>query len=1354
MKIRLLACFILLSTLLLSAGSAWATTYNWTGLGLNTNWNNNGNWSPATGFPGSGDVAQIGVSVFIGTSPTINTTGLSCASLTIGNATTVTLTVSNPFTVVGAITINGSCTFTGGSKISAASLSAGAYTFTLNTPLALTGVFTTNGSTVNSNATGTINTAGLTMTSSTLTLNGVLTSTGVVQVPGAGTTTTLTTNGAGNSLTGGVYDHTGSNLTWNGSGTATCSSVDVSSGQTLTIGPGNTITVTGAFELHGNNPQTGILVNSGNITEDASIFSDNISTAFTSFTNNSSGTITLASSSATFNIGSSTALSNSGTITFNSGTSSTLGASSTITNNSGGTITMTSATMNLSGNPSTLTNGGTLTMTSSTLNATGTAPVISNSGTFNASGTTATLSGNSLSFTNTGTLSETSASAFNFSGNPQSLTNSGNISLNASTMTISGNSTPIINSGNFNLSSASTFTISGGGSSPLTNSGNFTATSSTLSFSSGTGNTITNSGVFSATSTPITFSSGAWTVNNSGSFSALTGSTITMPGNNSVIKSTAGMFTVTSSNIALNGQPSSIQNSGTSTFSASGSTVTLAQNAYITQTSSNSFTLNGGSIVNFGYGAYIANSSTFYGGTSNSSCVFNVTTQSAYMTNSTSSGNFFLGSTSIINITGYGSSVTNAAASTFTLQSDQYGSASIGAINSTATGMVGLYNVQRYFQGSTTYDNVKKRWLERGYRIISSPVHNTTQVSGNNVSGLNYIVGSTAGQTTGASSTTNAFISGCSGGNTTAGNPSIYLFKESLTPANGTFVDGNFLGITNITNSSTTGYITCSDGVSTYSIPSGNGVLFFFRGAATNWATRTTSPFIAPENVTLTSNGTINQQTVTVKDWYTPSSAYLARTGSGSGGNHAVRGFNLIGNPYPCSIDWNTAYANTGISRVNVTPTIYVFNPRTYQYDTYITSSSSTGTGTGNATNIIASGQGFFIQADTTNASISFTENAKAATSLPTGTGLYMGTPNAQVAGTQFMRLKLTIDSLNYDDIALIFNASASPKYDYHEDAAFLPGNGALEGLSSFSEDSVRLAINSLPLPGLTPRVIKLDVQAYLEGTFSLDRTALGAIPKLFDIWLMDANKKDSLDMRNNSSYVFDVTASDTTSYGPNRFQLVIRQNPALMVHLLNFTGVKKNDASQIVWVTENEENYTNFAVERSTDGGNTFNIIGSVASNAQGTYSLLDSKPLNGANLYRLKIQDLNGTITYSNIVTIMYSNTTGIASNISVYPNPSSGLVNISINAANNTANINNGLSALQTASVTPTLTSSSNTSSASYNIKIVSITGEVIKTATTTSVNWQDNVSSLSPGTYIIQVINNKDNSVVGKSTFIKL
>jgi len=63
-------------------------------------------------------------------------------------------------------------------------------------------------------------------------------------------------------------------------------------------------------------------------------------------------------------------------------------------------------------------------------------------------------------------------------------------------------------------------------------------------------------------------------------------------------------------------------------------------------------------------------------------------------------------------------------------------------------------------------------------------------------------------------------------------------------------------------------------------------------------------------------------------------------------------------------------------------------------------------------------------------------------------------------------------------------------------------------------------------------------------------------------------------------------------------------------------------------------------------------------------------------------------------------------------------------------------NLLSGVQSIDKNPTLASGNQ----SYAIKIVNINGSVVKSATSSQPTWRDDVGTLMPGTYIIQVVNN--------------
>jgi hypothetical protein len=766
-----------------------------------------------------------------------------------------------------------------------------------------------------------------------------------------------------------------------------------------------------------------------------------------------------------------------------------------------------------------------------------------------------------------------------------------------------------------------------------------------------------------------------------------------------------------------------------STLAAGSGSITVDGNL----TNSSTVTLSSGSLTVSGN---YTNSSTFTAGSG--TVYFNGASAEALTDNSTGgttlnnvdfsgagtktlsgTGSFAVSSSGVLSME---ISTTLQTGGILTLNSSSTGSATVGALPSTSK-ITGNVNVQRYISGGSN--------AYRGYRLLSSPIY--TASSGSTYYYSLAYLGNYA-------PITGTF--GTGGGLTKSGNPSMYLYRDNVAYTNATFNTGNFRGVNKINNSPAYSIGVDYDG--TYNLEVGNGVMFFYRGNLSNIATKYLTTTSAEPNL-FVSTGTLNQQSITATNWYTGLAKLQCDTVAGNAG---YQGYNLVGNPYASSIDWNDFSSTTssaGIYGPNVGPTIYVFNEVSKVYATY-----SGGVGLNGGSNVIPSGQGFFVRASKAGASLTFTESGKTNAQLSgptqsTGTTLLLSKAPVAANVLQYLRLELAADSINKEETVIKFDNMAKNTYDIAEDAQHLPGSGEVS-FSSMTADNVTAAINDMPLPKQQGQAIRLNANMSTNGLYTINMTQIQSIPKLFDIWLMDSYKKDSLDMRANRTYKFDVTMSDTNSFGSNRFSLVIRQNPALAVHLLSFAAAKANSSAQVTWNTENEENYTNFVVERSSDGGVTFTQLGGVVSSAQGTYSYLDKNPPLTTDLYRLMITDLNGTVTYSNVVTLSFGNGPAVAkSNISIYPNPTIGMVNLAISQSNNTAG---GSPLLKLG------TPATPVASQAYDIKIFSITGSVIKSETSANANWQSNVSTLTPGTYIIQVVNNKDKSLVGKGTFVKM
>jgi hypothetical protein len=120
-------------------------------------------------------------------------------------------------------------------------------------------------------------------------------------------------------------------------------------------------------------------------------------------------------------------------------------------------------------------------------------------------------------------------------------------------------------------------------------------------------------------------------------------------------------------------------------------------------------------------------------------------------------------------------------------------------------------------------------------------------------------------------------------------------------------------------------------------------------------------------------------------------------------------------------------------------------------------------------------------------------------------------------------------------------------------------------------------------------------------------------------------------------------------------------------ITLLNFNAVKNGSEVDIKWQTATEINNDYFTVEKSLPAGQagkngidftTVDIVDG-AGNSQSilNYQTTDRFPYNGISYYRLKQVDYDGTVSYSEIVAVNFND----HKNITVYPNPGTGIFNI---------------------------------------------------------------------------------------------
>ena len=140
------------------------------------------------------------------------------------------------------------------------------------------------------------------------------------------------------------------------------------------------------------------------------------------------------------------------------------------------------------------------------------------------------------------------------------------------------------------------------------------------------------------------------------------------------------------------------------------------------------------------------------------------------------------------------------------------------------------------------------------------------------------------------------------------------------------------------------------------------------------------------------------------------------------------------------------------------------------------------------------------------------------------------------------------------------------------------------------------------------------------------------------------------------------VPVSDPVSYGALKAgPITLSSDGTLPIILANFNAVVDNSHVNLTWTTQLEINSDHFVVQSSTNAGASWNNIGTVAAHGNSStpinYSFTDTKPANGTTEYRLEMVDKDGSTAYSTVVAVRI----GLATSVSVYPNPASNNVNV---------------------------------------------------------------------------------------------
>lgn len=227
--------------------------------------------------------------------------------------------------------------------------------------------------------------------------------------------------------------------------------------------------------------------------------------------------------------------------------------------------------------------------------------------------------------------------------------------------------------------------------------------------------------------------------------------------------------------------------------------------------------------------------------------------------------------------------------------------------------------------------------------------------------------------------------------------------------------------------------------------------------------------------------------------------------------------WNLVGNPYPSSIDWDngsgwtkTSIQGNGISVWDGT-----------QYLTWNGAAGSLGNGR------IPMGMSFWVQGADGSVALSVNENAKTSTT---------GTVH-RVIPPSFLELSLT-DGTYTDKTYIEFKDGASMSYDINDLSKL---QNAIFNLSSYSDDDHELAINAIS-NFVCSSEVPLNISNIWEGAFTLSWDNLASIDERINIILNDHYTGETYNLRELQSGVPVVISSDAATFGKDRFSLTFKE--------------------------------------------------------------------------------------------------------------------------------------------------------------------------------------------------------------------
>lgn len=269
---------------------------------------------------------------------------------------------------------------------------------------------------------------------------------------------------------------------------------------------------------------------------------------------------------------------------------------------------------------------------------------------------------------------------------------------------------------------------------------------------------------------------------------------------------------------------------------------------------------------------------------------------------------------------------------------------------------------------------------------------------------------------------------------------------------------------------------------------------------------------------------------VIVQGDFSYSAAILSFTSSPAGINHD--GWNLLGNPYPSSIQWEdlTDLPGGWTTTTNIDPTVFVTDNgaggvfRSYNRVTNV----------GDLTNgVIAAGQSFWLKANAASPAITITESAKAS-----ATGVFF---RRKPSVSPHLIVSLSSGSIK-DNSFIVFHEGATRGYDLQYDALkFQPMLTEMAGpgfdVALLDDENRRLAMHAVATLNESD-VIPLSVRVTEPGEYQLSFASQGDVSYADNLFLIDHFLNTSTQIELGKQYTVLVESPGTEA---GRFAIALK---------------------------------------------------------------------------------------------------------------------------------------------------------------------------------------------------------------------